>query len=38
MLHTLIMRDNPLGQAGARRLLRAVHKGTIHRLDLMGCT
>ncbi len=25
-LRTLIMRDNPLGQAGARRLLKAVHR------------
>ncbi len=39
-LDTLILRDNPLGQVGARRLLRAVHDlgGALSRLDLMGCT
>jgi hypothetical protein len=38
-LTTLLLRDNPLGQAGARRLLRAVHdKAGMDRLDLLGCT
>ncbi|GFH32577.1 uncharacterized protein HaLaN_31818, partial [Haematococcus lacustris] len=32
------MRDNPLGMAWARRLLRSVHQGVLGKLDLMGCT
>ncbi|KAK9814708.1 hypothetical protein WJX72_010239 [[Myrmecia] bisecta] len=37
-LQGLLLRDNPLGRAGACRLLQALHAGQLKRLDIRGCS